>query len=428
MQKHIDPQPLYPRLFRIARPVAIFVGSLLSLLSVYEWAITLQQVMQNPFVILPDDSWKVAQLQSALAGLSLPAGFYATYALFLTLLFNLAFLACGWLILWRRSRDWFGLYLGLTLLLWASGLGVLISIPPESHWLATLTTYLSWIMWPGLFLVLYFFPSGHVTPRWARWFAAILGMLILYGLIITALQVDPFNFIFAAPLIVVCLLVGGFSQIYRYRHAGPLERQQVKWVMLALLFYILTFITMLLLLNVVHIGDPSASTPRTALIVSMVLLAIGNLSYIVLPASMVLAMLRYRLWDVDIILRRTLIYAALTSTLALVFLGAVTLLQAVFSAVSGQQSAISVVVSTLLIAALFSPLRRRIQNDIDRRFFRQKYNAEQAIERFATAARQQTDLDQLSTELLAVVAETMQPESVSLWLKPHPKRNTSRNE
>jgi uncharacterized membrane protein len=422
MQKTIDPQPLYPRLFRIARPAAIFAGALLSLLSIYQWVITLQQVMQNPFVILPDDNWKVAQLQSALAGLNLPSGFFAASALLLTLLFSLAFLACAWLILWRRSRDWFGLYLGLVLLLWANGMGVFFSPPPDSPWLATLTSYLSWIMWPGLFLLLYFFPSGHVTPRWARWFAALLGVLIVYGLIITILQVEPFSFIYAAPLIVICLLVGGFSQIYRYRHAGPLERQQVKWVMLALLFYILTFITMLLLINVVHIGDPSTSTPSRALIASLVILAIGNLAYIALPASMVLGMLRYRLWDVDVIIRRTLVYFALTLTLALVFLGTVTLLQRIFSAVSGQQSAVSVVVSTLLIAALFSPLRRRIQNDIDRRFFRKKYNAEQAIERFAAAARQQTDLDQLSAELLAVVSETMQPERVSLWLKPQEKK------
>jgi len=388
----------------------------------------LQQVLQNPFAILPDDNWKVAQLQSALAGLNLPSGFFAASALLLTLLFNLAFLACGWLILWRKSRDWFGLYLGLVLLIWANGVGVSYSAPNYAPWLDAVTSYLAWIGWPGFFLLLYFFPSGHVMPRWARWFAAILGILIVYGMVITMFEVEAFSFVFAAPLIVVCLLVGGYAQIYRYRHAGPLEQQQIKWVVLALLAFILSFILQMLLINIIRINDPATSNPTAALFATMALMAAYALAFMGLPVSMALAMLRYRLWDVDIILRRTLVYSAVTLTLALVFLGAVTLLQRVFSAVSGQQSAVSVVISTLLIAALFSPLRRRIQNDIDRRFFRQKYNADKAIERFAIAARQQTDLDQLTAELLAVVAETMQPESVSLWLKPSQKREIARYE
>ncbi|HOU41552.1 MAG TPA: hypothetical protein PK829_09810, partial [Promineifilum sp.] len=148
-----------------------------------------------------------------------------------------------------------------------------------------------------------------------------------------------------------------------------------------------------------------------------VLDTLSGLGFGVMGVALAIAVMRYRLFDIDVLIRKTTSYAILTALLALVYFGSVVVLQRVLSPVTGESTA-AVVLSTLLIAALFLPLRRRVQGLIDRRFFRKKYDAEQVLARFAATARDETDLDALTTELLRVIQETMEPETVSLWLRP----------
>ncbi len=154
-------------------------------------------------------------------------------------------------------------------------------------------------------------------------------------------------------------------------------------------------------------------------ILGEIMLAAASLGLPVIGISLAVAILRYRLFDIDLIIRRTLVYAILTALLGLVYLGGVTLLQSVFTALTGQSSPAALVISTLLIAALFSPLRTRIQGFIDQRFYRHKYDAEKALAHFAAAARSETNLEALTGSLLGVVTETIEPERLGLWLKEH---------
>jgi hypothetical protein len=142
-----------------------------------------------------------------------------------------------------------------------------------------------------------------------------------------------------------------------------------------------------------------------------------NLAVMAIPAAIAIAILRYRLYDIDVIIRKTLLYGALTGLLALVYFGSVVLLQGLFEALTGQSSPIVIVISTLLIAALFIPLRRRLQRAIDRRFFRQKYDAQQVLAQFAKTARDEVELEALTAELARVTRETVQPESLTIWLR-----------
>jgi hypothetical protein len=204
-----------------------------------------------------------------------------------------------------------------------------------------------------------------------------------------------------------------WAQVYRYRYvSGPVQRQQTKWIVVGFGLIALTILITVLL--------PQAITPqwpRLRVAYGFLRDGIAAISLLSLPATLSLSILRYRLWDIDILIRRTLIYSLLSVLLTLVYVGSVVLLQTLFRRFSGETSSLAVVASTLTSVALFQPFRHRIQTVIDRRFYRRKYDAEKVLATFALTMRDEVDLDILSNSLVKVAEETMQPARVLLWLK-----------
>jgi hypothetical protein len=216
------------------------------------------------------------------------------------------------------------------------------------------------------------------------------------------------SFIKVVERVVNTLLFAAVISLFiRLRRARELERQQIKWFVYA---------------TALTICGGILTYPVSEAIGSQWLKWIGFVPFIVgvmaIPISMGIAILRYRLYEIDILINRTVVYGALTAILAMVYFGGIVLLQGVFVALTGERSTLAVVASTLAIAALFIPMRRRVQGFVDRRFYRRKYDAAKTLEAFSVKLRDETDLDALSDDLMGVVRETMQPAHVSLWLRP----------
>jgi hypothetical protein len=192
------------------------------------------------------------------------------------------------------------------------------------------------------------------------------------------------------------------------RGARGVERQQIKWLLYAGAIFFLGNV----LKNTVFspLGEVS-----WGLWVGYLLVGIGGLGG---PIAIGIAILRYRLYDIDFLINRTLVYGSLTAMLVTLYFGGIVVLQRLFVILTGQQSTLAVVASTLAIAALFVPLRRRVQGFVDRRFYRKKYDARKTLEAFSTKLKNETDLESLNNDLVSVVRETMQPAHVSLWLRP----------
>lgn len=344
----------------------------------------------------------------------------------------LAYMALGGLIAARRPGNAIGwiILVGIFILasneamLWYANRGLQMQPGslPAANVIAALVNPLEYI---GYELLLIFpfllFPNGQLLSRrwlpilWLAGFALFLQFLEIFRpgpLVAFPGWENPlgiqrlagyfevsgtFNAILTATLFIICPLL----LILRYRRASIIERQQIKWFA-----YAGSIVSVSLLI--------------LSLFSEVLPLVVQVLIGIILHASPVLAIaiaiLRYNLWDIDLIIRRTLQYTLLTGLLALVYFGTILVLQNLIVGISGQGSQIVIVVSTLAIAALFNPLRIRIHDFIDRRFYRQKYDAEQALAKFAATARNEVDMDKLTASLLDVVEETIQPETTSLWI------------
>jgi hypothetical protein len=247
------------------------------------------------------------------------------------------------------------------------------------------------------------------VPRWTRWLAVLWAVLFVPNVFFNGSPLD----LLGGPLFVGYVGTLVLAQVYRYaRVSSPVERQQTKWVVFGFAAAIGGFVATLV------VGDlvPAASQYEVFAEIISGILIYGFI--LLIPISISVAVLRSRLYDIDVVINRTLVYTVLTTVLALLYSGSIALLQAVLIALTGQGAKLAVVASTLLIAALFNPIRHRTQNLVDRRFYRGKYDAERVLAVFSGRLRDETDLDRLKEELLGVVRETVQPENVSLWLKP----------
>ncbi|HEX6709531.1 MAG TPA: hypothetical protein VF068_04305 [Rubrobacter sp.] len=368
-------------------------------------------------------------------------------AAFIFLVPFLPFPLVGALIASRRPENpigWICLAAGLLWMLaiftGAYGVYGLLVSPDSVPFPAAIGSLTEWLWVPsegllGTYLIL-LFPDGKLpSMRWRplAWLSGAVIVLTSAGVALEpgsfadlggvrnpfGLEEQPWiaqvlgSFLWLLPM---CILASATSLFLRFRRSGRVERQQIKWIAFAAAFVALGFLALLVGENLFSPGGTDPSRPLWEKLFEDAV----TLSYAGVPIAMGFAVLRYRLYDIDVVINRALVYGALSATLVVLYFGGVATTQAVFRTLTGQQQQpqLAIVISTLIIAALFNPLRRRIQSFIDRRFYRRKYDARKTLEAFSATLRDETDLQALNGELTRVVRETMQPAHVSLWLRP----------
>ncbi|HEY6285849.1 MAG TPA: hypothetical protein VIX20_09325 [Ktedonobacteraceae bacterium] len=349
------------------------------------------------------------QILETLRNLGFSIDEYVTINVTLALVQAFVWFTVGGVLFWRKSNDWMALLVSLMMVLQGASVALNTVAGSSSLWQfpSRLLDFLAYLL---LILVILLFPNGRFVPRWT-WLLIIVFIPVEW--FYDFLPNSSLNNDIWTNLIWIGIVISFMAtQIYRYRRVSNLvQRQQTKWVVFALIIGLLVEAVFAL----VAVFFPSLNQSG-----SLYWLLYNNIStytLLLIPLSLFIAILRYRLWDIDNLINRTLVYGTLTVLLALVYFGLIFVLQFLLRGVINQTNDVVIVVSTLMIAALFQPLRRRIQAIIDRRFYRRKYDAAKTLEAFSATLRNEVDLDKLSEHLLDVVQETMEPEHVSLWLR-----------
>jgi hypothetical protein len=346
----------------------------------------------------------------------LSRGAYAPTVLSLEVVFVLALTLASVAMVWRNWSDWRPLFFSavfVTYSVWVTPTLDALVLPSLLQTLADLMQAAGLLMAIHFFLL---FPDGRFVPRWTRLNALGWALYcVVWGLFpsMPLSLIDPFEASFGAFLILVLLgwTVGLVAQAVRYRQVDSRQRTQTKWVLLVIAGACAGYASVYL---------PGVFLPASGqvrLLYDLFGVSSFWLLALPIPVALIIAMLRYSLFDVNVLINRTLVYGTLTVALILVYIGSVVLLQALFRTVIGSESQLAIVASTLAIAALFVPLRRRVQGFVDRRFYRRKYDARKTLEDFSAKLRDETDLEALNNDLVGVVRETMQPAHVSLWLR-----------
>jgi hypothetical protein len=358
----------------------------------------------------------------------------------------LAFPIVGALIASRHPKNpvgWICLAIGLFWMLIFLG----DSIPGSGPYPVTIAALTQAIWIPpvgllGIYLIL-LFPDGKLpSRRWRSlaWLSGVVMVLASLGITFAPGPLEghpgvrnPFglegapSWVATAGIVILlmlplCMLASALSLVMRYRRSKGEEREQIKWIAFAASVVVIVYLIAMVGSLFFPLGWGSAGTPLWLGLLQQAALA----SFTAVPIAVGFAVLKYRLYDIDIVINRTLVYGTLTITLVALYFGGIVVLQRLFVALTGQQSTLAVVASTLAIAALFVPLRRRVQGFVDRRFYRRKYDARKTLEAFSAKLRDETDLEALNNDLVGVVRETMQPEHVSLWLRPDPAHKGER--